>query len=66
MFRNERPMCKRNNKDRMEERKDYVDEMEDNGTGGKVRVTRYSDGTSTVHWGGPCGSVNYDENGEEC
>lgn len=35
-------------------------------TGVEIEVTRYSDGSSTHHFGGPCGSVNYDEFGEEC
>lgn len=34
--------------------------------GSDVDVTYYSDGTSKVHWGGPCGSSNYDQYGEEC
>lgn len=38
---------------------------ESDGTGGEVEVTRRSDGSSTVHWGGPCGSTNYNEYGEE-
>lgn len=43
-----------------------ITRMEDNGTGGKVKVTRYADGSSTVHWGGPCGPMHYDKFGEEC
>lgn len=35
-------------------------------SGSSVPVTNYSDGSSTVHFGGPCGPVDYDENGEEC
>jgi len=35
-------------------------------SGSDVEVTRYSDGSSTYHHGGPCGSSDYDENGEEC
>ena len=34
--------------------------------GGEVDVTTYSDGSSKVHFGGPCGSVDYDEFGREC
>jgi hypothetical protein len=45
---------------------DDTTEWEDDGTGGEVLVTRRSDGTSTVHHGGPCGSQDYDEFGEEC
>lgn len=39
---------------------------ENDNTGGKVKVTRYSDGSSTYHFGGPCGSQDYDEFGNEC
>lgn len=35
-------------------------------SGSETEVTYYSDGSSTVHFGGPCGPSNYDENGEEC
>jgi hypothetical protein len=45
---------------------DFNTEMESNNTGGKVAVTRFKDGSSTVHWGGPCGPMSYDKNGEEC
>jgi hypothetical protein len=34
--------------------------------GGYVNQTHYSDGSSTVNWGGPCGSTDYDEYGREC
>jgi hypothetical protein len=34
--------------------------------GGEVEVTTYSDGSSTVNFGGPCGSVEYDKFGREC
>jgi len=47
-------------------REDFEERMVDDGTGGKVEVIYYSDGTSTVHWGGPCGDSHYDEFGEEC
>jgi hypothetical protein len=47
-------------------RDDFEEGYEDDNTGGKVRVSRYSDGTTTVHHGGPCGDSHYDENGEEC
>lgn len=30
------------------------------------RVTRFSDGSSIRHCGGPCGDVKYNEFGEEC
>ena len=35
-------------------------------TGGTVEVTYHQNGHSTVHWGGPCGDQEYDEQGEEC
>lgn len=47
------------------ERQDYSERKERN-NGSDISVTRYRDGSSTVHWGGPCGSTNYDEFGEEC
>lgn len=31
-----------------------------------IQRTIYEDGSTTVYWGGPCGSSNYDEFGEEC
>jgi hypothetical protein len=34
--------------------------------GSKVKQTRFSDGSSIVHFGGPCGSSRFDECGEEC
>lgn len=44
----------------------YKTSLEDYHTGGKIKVTRYADGTSRVHWGGPCGDTCYNEYGEEC
>lgn len=37
-----------------------------NHLGSSIPVSYNDDGTSTVYWGGPCGSQDYDENGEEC
>jgi hypothetical protein len=34
--------------------------------GHEETVTRYSDGSSTRHGGGPCGDVHYDDLGREC
>jgi hypothetical protein len=34
--------------------------------GGEVDVTTYSDGSSTVNFGGLGGSIDYDEFGREC
>jgi len=45
---------------------EYTEEYEDTHTGDKVLVRRYKNGRSTVYWGGPCGSTDYDEYGEEC
>lgn len=45
---------------------DYEDTYEKGISGSKHRVRRFSDGTSTVYWGGPCFPTSYDENGEEC
>lgn len=62
MYSNHKPMS---------QRPDLYEEygktrMERTPSGSEVAVTRYEDGSSTVHWGGPCGSTSYDENGEEC
>ena len=35
-------------------------------TGGYEEITRYNDGSSTRHCGGPCGDQDYDEFGNEC
>ena len=32
--------------------RDYVEKEVDDGTGGKVKVRYFNDGTSEVHWGG--------------
>jgi hypothetical protein len=34
--------------------------------GADYERTDYSDGSSTVHHGGPCGSTDYDHLGREC
>lgn len=62
---------KRNYAQRASTNPDFVDPQlkevyEKTPTGGEVQVTRYSDGSSTVHFGGPCGPQNYNEFGEEC
>ena len=44
----------------------YTEEYEDDNTGGKVLVRRYTNGHSRVYWGGPCGPTDYDAFGEEC
>jgi len=48
------------------ERDQYEDRKVRLSSGSEVDVTYYSDGTSIVHYGGPCSSVCYDANGEEC
>ena len=48
------------------ERGDYYTSVERTHTGSTITVDYYKDGRSTVHWGGPCGSTDYDEFGEEC
>ncbi len=63
-FRNNNPMCYWDK--RKLKRGDATTSNEPNNTGSTFRVTRYKDGTSTVHHGGPCGDSHYDENGEEC
>ena len=45
---------------------DFETALESNNTGGQVAVSRYKDGSSKVHWGGPSGPMSYDKNGEEC
>ena len=59
----DKPMSSRpkEEKDRFD-RDDYREAVDRNGT----KTIHYKDGSSTVHWGGPCGSTNYDQNGEEC
>lgn len=46
-----------------EEDEDDVEKLVDDNTGGKVRVTYHRDGSSTVHWGGPCGDQEFDRDG---
>ena len=59
-----RPMSLRNDRDVSEW--DYSRNWESDNTGGKVEVTRYADGSSTYHFGGPCGPIHFDSNGEMC
>lgn len=65
-FRNMNPMSSRpqEEKDRFAPEDVMQDVEHVNGT--KVPVTRYRDGSSTVHWGGPCPDTHYDAYGEEC
>lgn len=48
------------------DRGNYYTSVERTHTGSTVSVDYYENGRSTVHWGGPCGSTDYDEFGEEC
>lgn len=64
MFRSTGRMCYKDHDEL--DRNDYTVSEERTLSGSSVSVTRYADGTSTHHFGGPCGSANYDENGEEC
>lgn len=58
------PLCY---KDRDElQQSDYSEGWESDGIGGKVRVTRFRDGSSTYHRGGPCGDQHSDRYGNEC
>lgn len=41
-------------------------EYEDDTTGGKEKITRFADGSSIRHCGGPAGPMYYDKYGEEC
>jgi len=36
------------------------------GTGCYEEITRFIDGSSIRHCGGPCADIYYDENGDEC
>ncbi len=58
-MRNENPMCYMDLEEL--EQGDYESVKEDD-----YEVTYYSDGTTTYHFGGPGGSMSYDEFGEEC
>lgn len=67
MLSNDKPMSNRSQRTKDSyDRSDYQRAKESDNTGGEVEVTRYRDGSSTVHWGGPCSPTNYDANGEEC
>lgn len=59
------PMCNRYDRGDFEPG-DYEESWENDGTGGKVKVTNFSDGSSITHFGGPCGPVRTDRYGNEC
>jgi hypothetical protein len=69
MYSSER--SKPNNAQRARDDKNYSDKNATKskrrlGSGSEVDVTDWSDGSSTHHFGGPVGDVEFDENGEEC
>ena len=65
MYKRKEPLCKKPVEKR--QRGDIrTDELEDDGTGGKERVERFSDGSSIHHSGGPCGERKTDQFGEDC
>lgn len=67
MYNKRRPMSSRPIREKDQYSKnDKRTTNNDDGTGGKVSETNYSDGSSTVHFGGPVGDVNYDQYGNEC
>lgn len=45
---------------------DYVDGWENGISGTPEHITRYADGTTTRHGGGPAGPMHYDKYGNEC
>lgn len=50
-----------------EEKEHYKTTREDGGPNDDFQTKiHYQDGSTTVYWGGPCGSSQYDEFGEEC
>lgn len=63
-FKNPNPISSRPSRDRTED--DVSVRTKERHNGADIDVTYYKDGSSKVHWGGPCGSTSYDEYGEEC
>jgi hypothetical protein len=62
-FRLENPMCRR---PKSKWKKGTLKtKWESNGTGGKVKVTHFEDGSSITWWGGPVGPSYHDDLGEE-
>lgn len=62
---------KYNNAQKARDNKSFVDKKATKGkerlpSGEEIEVTRYSDGSSTHHFGAMAGDIEYDENGEEC
>lgn len=60
-----KPMCKEYDPNRSYD-PDHHSTEEFEWQGHTERVTRFKDGSSIRHGGGPCGPTKYDENGEEC
>ena len=65
MYGNRRPMCNAYDPSKSYDR-DHHSTKEFYWQGHKERVTRFKDGSSIHHGGGPCGDMHYDENGDEC
>lgn len=63
---NDKNNAQKDSKNSLFEDKNSKEETERLTSGTSVKVTRYSDGSSKVHFGGPVGDVNFDENGEQC
>lgn len=65
MYNNRRPMC--NDYDPSKDYEpDHHTRKRESWQGHDEEVTRFKDGSSIRHGGGPCGDMHYDENGEEC
>ena len=56
----------KNNAQRARDDKRFYDSRATTSTDDKATTTHYSDGSSTVDFGPMGGTVEYDENGEEC
>lgn len=65
MYSRRKPACNDYDPSRSYDR-DHHKTEEFDWQGHTERVTRFKDGSSIRHGGGPCGDTHYDENGEEC
>lgn len=57
---------RKNNAQRARDNERFYDSGASISKNDKATTTHYSDGSSTVDFGGLGGKVEYDENGEEC
>lgn len=64
MFKNDKKLCNQDI-DKLS-KGSFSTKKEKTPSGTSVEVIRFKDGSSKVKWGGPCGSTNYNEFGEEC